>query len=455
MATDYTTHYNLDKYVGTDKPNLRDQYNSAMDKIDAALLSANTNATEAKAATTGFQSSLTELQGTVSPYTSSSTIKSAIDAEALARQNADTDIDNKLGGNYSAQNTVAGAISTETNNRQNADTALSNRITALENPEKYLVIIGDSWSNHSYPTSDKLWWNIVARAYGLTPYNAAVGGTGFCVGNPTFYQQLTNAASALTGKVVERVIIFGGMNDVGNKIIKSTYQSAVSDCAQHARELFPNAHITIVGIAPHFMYNQYFDNTIPDYDAVGHYSSLLQYSGLGTGKCDEFIDARFFGLFTNGFFASGQNHPSASGHADIANRMLGGSANNFEIHSHDSNANPILVLPDNTEIVGSLGIKPCGTNEVSITMYFSIPSANQGQTGSAYLYTKGAPPIPQWTQLVSQEYGTAWGLNAQSVTLFDNTEATSKFTTKYKADFTANNHLGDSGHLWVAYTVAT
>ena len=37
MASDYTTNYNLDKYVGTDKPNLRDQYNSAMDKIDAQL----------------------------------------------------------------------------------------------------------------------------------------------------------------------------------------------------------------------------------------------------------------------------------------------------------------------------------------------------------------------------------------------------------------------------------
>lgn len=38
MAT-YTTNYNLDKYEGTDRPNLRDQYNSAMDKIDAALTS--------------------------------------------------------------------------------------------------------------------------------------------------------------------------------------------------------------------------------------------------------------------------------------------------------------------------------------------------------------------------------------------------------------------------------
>lgn len=41
MASDYTPNYNLDLYVSTDKPNLRDQYNGAMGKIDKALLDAN------------------------------------------------------------------------------------------------------------------------------------------------------------------------------------------------------------------------------------------------------------------------------------------------------------------------------------------------------------------------------------------------------------------------------
>ena len=41
MASDYTPNYNLDLYVSADKPNLRDQYNGAMGKIDKALLDAN------------------------------------------------------------------------------------------------------------------------------------------------------------------------------------------------------------------------------------------------------------------------------------------------------------------------------------------------------------------------------------------------------------------------------
>ena len=37
MASEYTSNYNLDLYASEDKPNLRDQYNAAMGKIDAQL----------------------------------------------------------------------------------------------------------------------------------------------------------------------------------------------------------------------------------------------------------------------------------------------------------------------------------------------------------------------------------------------------------------------------------
>lgn len=37
MASEYTTNFNLDLYTDTDKPNLRDQYNGAMNKIDSQL----------------------------------------------------------------------------------------------------------------------------------------------------------------------------------------------------------------------------------------------------------------------------------------------------------------------------------------------------------------------------------------------------------------------------------
>lgn len=47
MASEYTTNFNLDLYTDTDKPNLRDQYNGAMRKVDAQLLVNSNNTTSA------------------------------------------------------------------------------------------------------------------------------------------------------------------------------------------------------------------------------------------------------------------------------------------------------------------------------------------------------------------------------------------------------------------------
>jgi methylaspartate ammonia-lyase len=43
MATSYTPNYNLDLYTDTDKPNLRDQYNGAMNKIDSQFTTVSNN----------------------------------------------------------------------------------------------------------------------------------------------------------------------------------------------------------------------------------------------------------------------------------------------------------------------------------------------------------------------------------------------------------------------------
>ena len=80
MASEYTPNYNLDKYVGTDKPNLRDQYNSAMDKIDAQFVviennhtgtnnqisAINTNMTQLGERVTAAEGKVTEVEGQIS-----------------------------------------------------------------------------------------------------------------------------------------------------------------------------------------------------------------------------------------------------------------------------------------------------------------------------------------------------------------------------------------------------
>lgn len=72
MASEYTTNYKLDKYVGTDKPNLRDQYNAAMDKIDAQMLinsnaatTATTTANNVKTTVDDHTATITELHNSI------------------------------------------------------------------------------------------------------------------------------------------------------------------------------------------------------------------------------------------------------------------------------------------------------------------------------------------------------------------------------------------------------
>lgn len=61
MASEYTPNYNLDKYVGTDKPNLRDQYNSAMDKIDAQFVVIENDHTETGNQISAINTNMTQL----------------------------------------------------------------------------------------------------------------------------------------------------------------------------------------------------------------------------------------------------------------------------------------------------------------------------------------------------------------------------------------------------------
>lgn len=49
MATEYTPNYNLDLYASADKPNLRDQYNAAMGKIDTQMKKSAEDVTNANA----------------------------------------------------------------------------------------------------------------------------------------------------------------------------------------------------------------------------------------------------------------------------------------------------------------------------------------------------------------------------------------------------------------------
>lgn len=106
MATEYTPNYNLDLYASADKPNLRDQYNTAMGKIDTQMKKSADDVTNANANVLTLQTQMTEAQKDISALESTvkthgtqitAVQKTANDALSLAKTNesgiADTKAD--------------------------------------------------------------------------------------------------------------------------------------------------------------------------------------------------------------------------------------------------------------------------------------------------------------------------------------------------------------------------
>lgn len=100
MATEYTPNYNLDLYASADKPNLRDQYNAAMGKVDAQMkktaddvVNANANVLTMQSQVSKNKEDIAALESTVETHGAQITgaQKTADDALSLAQTN-ETDI---------------------------------------------------------------------------------------------------------------------------------------------------------------------------------------------------------------------------------------------------------------------------------------------------------------------------------------------------------------------------
>ena len=139
MATEYTPNYNLDLYASADKPNLRDQYNAAMGKIDTQMKKSADDVTNSNANVLTLQTQMTEAQKDISALESTvethgtqitDVQKTADDALSLAKTNesdiADTQADvTSLTGRVTA---VEGAA----NKNETGIASLDTRMDAAE-----------------------------------------------------------------------------------------------------------------------------------------------------------------------------------------------------------------------------------------------------------------------------------------------------------------------------------
>lgn len=139
MATEHTPNYNLDLYASADKPNLRDQYNAAMGKVDAQMKKSADDIVNANANVITLQTQMTETQKDVSALTATvethgtqitGAQKTADDALSLAKAN-ETD----LAGTQADVTALTGRVTTvegaATSNKRDI-VALGTRVVSLQ-----------------------------------------------------------------------------------------------------------------------------------------------------------------------------------------------------------------------------------------------------------------------------------------------------------------------------------
>lgn len=118
MATEYTPNYNLDLYASADKPNLRDQYNAAMGKIDTQMKKSADDVTNANANVLTLQTQMTEAQKGIAE------LESAVDEHGTEITNVQKTANDAL--------SIAQTNESEIETTQGIVTSLTSRVVAVE-----------------------------------------------------------------------------------------------------------------------------------------------------------------------------------------------------------------------------------------------------------------------------------------------------------------------------------
>lgn len=118
MAAEYTPNYNLDLYASADKPNLRDQYNAAMGKVDAQMKKTADDVTNANANVLTMQSQVSKNKEDIAA------LESTVETHGAQIASAQKTADDALSLAKTYETDIAGA--------QADVTALTGRVSAVE-----------------------------------------------------------------------------------------------------------------------------------------------------------------------------------------------------------------------------------------------------------------------------------------------------------------------------------
>lgn len=139
MASEYTPNYNLDLYTDNDKPNLRDQYNGAITKIDAQLHEFSNNMVIVTDAANQARDKAATAQAAADANTKSiSTLNTTVTEVDSAYKTADAKLSSGLTDAYKAADDAVTSAYKAADNEvtsayKNADKNLNDTLTKLIN----------------------------------------------------------------------------------------------------------------------------------------------------------------------------------------------------------------------------------------------------------------------------------------------------------------------------------
>lgn len=263
----YTPNYNLDLYDVDDKPNLNDQYNDAMGKIDTEIMKQAQDITTAQTAVNNLSTKVDTFEESIQKNTDDiSSLETSLNGLETSTNASIADLTTKVEtAQTTAENGVSAAheaneLAVQASSAAQSAQSTANQAQATANQaisstalaklkNSTFVCVGDSYGKNTFDSMT--WWptqikNILGT--GSTVYNGCVGGTGFLSQTNSFNSQLIQIASGLTQdqkSKVDYVIIGGGRNDDGSTS-RDTLVNAAKTCVQTAISQFPNSTVVMV-----------------------------------------------------------------------------------------------------------------------------------------------------------------------------------------------------------------
>lgn len=339
MASEYTTNFNLDLYTDTDKPNLRDQYNGAMHKIDSQLNTLSNNIVisteaadqakeQAKAASDAASAnakSISALQTTVSSIDTAykaadSSITAAYKAADSAIETAYKAADSAILAHFPIKSAdIADGAVTKSKVSDELLSSLNGGISPSDNLK--VLYIGDSYG---VPTNYNTQTPIPMAIQNITNWtvtNDSKGNRGYIAkGNGGDGRNFQETINSYSGEY-DLIIIAGGRNDSGYSTDGSSAEyTAALNCFNTAHSKFPNAKIIAVPMLWH--------DTGLDYNASNAYVGIVSAAKYAIGTyCVE--GAQSWGLaYTN--WQEGGIHPDTSIAESYARRIVNAICTNFD-----------------------------------------------------------------------------------------------------------------------------